>query len=340
VDKPDGVRTRREIIARFLLLSAVLDQGPDIEGIRQLIVGVTNDLYEKGVRILHRPLDFFEELGISINEISTVHGAIRESRASEWAKENFSNPKKYNLFMDNSKQLLNYAVFRWGVPLCVPLILEKHDISLVDYLEESESAELMSRKIKDDERYGLGKAIGDKAGHLFAKWYVYSFGLAKRQDKGWQNLSFELPFDSNAGRVLWRTGFLLDWASLNEYKRWDVVQKGKGKGGLDYIRVTNIRAKKSDKASRDDSVFRAYISVCREYLHTKKRGPKTVEIQQIPNALLLDTDYGIGELDDGLVYIGTSFCLNHQTPKCSECPIKGSCEGYKREPDLIQGYRT
>jgi len=114
LDKPDGVRTRREIIARFLLLSAVLDQGPDIEGIRQLIVGVTNDLYEKGVRILHRPLDFFEELGISINEISTVHGAIRESRASEWAKENFSNPKKYNLFMDNSKQLLNYAVFRWG----------------------------------------------------------------------------------------------------------------------------------------------------------------------------------------------------------------------------------
>jgi len=27
----------------------------------------------------------------------------------------------------------------------------------------------MSQEIKDNERYGLGKAIGDKAAHLFAK---------------------------------------------------------------------------------------------------------------------------------------------------------------------------
>lgn len=339
LDKQDGPWTRRELITRFLLLNAVLDQGPDIEGLRQMLIKVTNELYEKEIRILHRPLDFFKELGISIDKIRTVHEGVKKVRAPIWAKENQSNPEKYNLFMDNSRQVLNYAVFRWGVPLCVPLILEKDGKNLVDYLEECNSAELMSKIIKDNERYGLGKAIGDKAGHLFAKWYVYSFRLAKRQDKGWQDLSFEIPFDSNAGRIFFRTGFLLTWANINDYIKWEVIQEGKGKGGLNYIRVTNIRGKKSDVALQDNKLFERYKTICAEYLCTKKRS-QTIEIQQIPNALLLGTGYGIGELDDGLVYIGTNFCFNHENPKCEDCPIKNLCKGYNNNPDLIQKYRT
>ncbi len=206
-------------------------------------------------------------------------------------------------------------------------------------MEEFKSAELMSKAIKDNERYGLGKAIGDKAGHLFVKWYVYSFRLVKRQDKGWQNLSFEIPFDSNAGRIFFRTGFLLTWASINDYEKWEVIQKGKGKGGLNYIRVTNIRGKKSDVALQDNKLFERYKTICAEYLCTKKK-PQTIEIQQVPNALLLGTGYGIGELDDGLVYIGTNFCFNHENPKCEDCPIKELCKGYKNNPDLIKKYRT
>ncbi|MDR1792010.1 MAG: hypothetical protein LBR36_00995, partial [Bacteroidales bacterium] len=37
----DGLWTRREILTRFLFLQAVLDQGPDIIGIRQLLKDVT-----------------------------------------------------------------------------------------------------------------------------------------------------------------------------------------------------------------------------------------------------------------------------------------------------------
>lgn len=341
LDKLDGPWTRRELVTRFLLLNAVLDQGPDIEGLRQMLIEVTNELYKKEIRILHRPLDFFKELGISIDKINNVHAAVKKVRAPIWAKENqVKNPNKYNLFMDNSHQALNYAVFRWGVPLCVPLILEKDGKTLIDYLEESNSAELMSQNIKDNERYGLGKAIGDKAGHLFAKWYVYSFGLVKRQDKGWKNLSYEVPFDSNAGRVLFRTGFLTTWATLKEYAGWKAIQKNEGKGGRHYIRVTNIRGNKSAVALQDDKLFETYEFICVKYLCTKKRGPKTIEIQQIPNALLVDTGYGIGELDDGLVHIGTNFCYNHENPKCKECPINNLCEGFRNNSKLISDYRT
>jgi len=233
----DGLWTRREILTRFLYLQAVLDQGPDIVGIRQLTKDVTNLLYTKEIRILHRPLDFFKEVGISVDEIGQTHEAIKLLRAVDWAKENKSKPERYNLFMDNTKQVLGYAVYRWGVPLAVPYLLEK-DLKvngkessepLVDYLEGYSSSEMMSQAMKDHERYGLGKAIGDKAAHLFAKWYVHTFALSRRTDIAWSGLSYELPLDSNVGRVLFRTGFLLELATHNDYEKWDVIQVGKGR---------------------------------------------------------------------------------------------------------------
>jgi len=343
----DGLWTRREILSRYLLVSAVLDQGPDLEGVRILLKEVVNSLYKKEIRIFHKPLDFFKELGISIDEILEKHASIKKIRADDWAKENKSNPNKYNLFTDRTNQVLGYAVYRWGVPLCVPYLLEKDSQKnkkestepLVEYIESWDSAEIMSQQIKDNERYGLGKAIGDKAGHLFAKLYIHTFEIAKREDIPFGPLSYELPFDSNAGRVLFRTGFLLNCAELSDYEKWEVIQKGRGKGGEDYIRVTNIRGKKSNVLSTSKEMMDAYETICIKYLKVRKRRPSTIEIQQVPNTLLLGTEYGIGDLDDGLIYIGTNYCYNHDKPKCKECPIRNFCLGYNKE-SLILRYRT
>jgi len=342
LSKLDGSLTRRELIVRFLLLNAVLDQGPDLEGVRKLLINVVNELYKKEIRILHRPLDFFKELGISIDSILRTHKSIKEIRSEIWAKENNSNAERYNLFMDNTKQVLNYAVFRWGVPLCVPLLIEKdkkYNGNIHEYLESFVSAEIMSREIKDNERYGLGKAIGDKAGHLFAKWFVHSFKMTTKTDKNWGAFSYELPFDSNAGRVLFRTGIISDWVSIKELIKYNVVQKGEGKGGKHYIRVTNLRGKKSEILGNDEKFFEKYKEVVTEQLKTQSR-PRTVQLQQVPNVLLLDSNYGIGDLDDGLIYIGTNFCFNHENPKCSECPIKNDCVGFTKNKELITEYRT
>ena len=83
----DGLWTRREILTRFLFLQSVLDQGPDIIGIRELLKNVTNNLYEKEVRFLHRPLDFFKEIGISVDEILQNHSKIKKLRSQNWAIE-------------------------------------------------------------------------------------------------------------------------------------------------------------------------------------------------------------------------------------------------------------
>jgi len=358
LDNYDGKFTRREILTRYLLISVVLDQGPDMIGVRELIKNVTTSLYRHEIRIFHRPMDFFREFGITIDEILDKHESIKNIRAYDWAQENKSSPTKYNLFFKQSmrgiistKQVLDYAVHRWGVPLCLPLLLEKdlesqQKISpqpLIDHLESFPSVEIMTEQLKDNERYGLGSAIGDKACHLFAKMYVSIFKLVKNKNNGWSDFSYEVPFDSNAGRVLFRTGFLLEFASLEEYEHWNVIQKGKGKGGVDYIRVTNIRGKKSKKISSDPEKFRDYLTLLQKYL--KKGRAKKVEIQRIPNLLIYDLskrglNYSVADFDDGLMYVGTNYCFNHDSPRCEVCPLRKLCKGYKEDISLIKNYRT
>lgn len=350
LDERDGSLTRREAITRFLLLSAVLDQGPDIVGLRRMLLETTNELYRKEIRFLHKPISFFSEIGVALDEILTQHQSIKEIRASIWAKTNQSNPNRYNLFLDNARQVLGYAIFRWGVPLILPYLLErdlndkKSPLSasaLLDYLEEHDSTEIMTQQLKDHERYGLGKAIGDKAAHLFGKWLVSSFGVSRRQDTGWDNYSYEVPYDSNAGRVLWRTGYLLCWASKDDFINRKVLQPGAGKNGTTYIRVTNIRGMKCARAV-DNHLWDAYLQICSKHLKTCKK-PKFIQIQQIQHIYLwLNRDKGVhvANFDDGLIYIGTQFCFNHSQPDCKNCPIRDCCEGYNSNKNLIDDFRT
>lgn len=350
LDKRDGSCTRRELILRFLVLCAVIDQGPDIVGVRKLLIDVTNSLYQREIRFLHTPIEFFKELGFAVDEILEKHQNVKDIRSEIWGRENQANPDRYNLFMDNSRQVLNYAVFRWGVPLALPLLLDRDCADennkatvLTDYLESWKSAEEMSQQLKDNERYGLGKAIGDKACHLFAKWMVSSFRLTRRTDSAWGDFSFEVPYDSNAGRVLWRTGFLLKWSTKKDYVKKDVIQKGVGKQGLNYIRVTNIRGMGAKK-KLPSKIKEKYTEIALNHLKTHTRAPAKVEIQRIQHAYLLDqfneTGYGAADFDEGLIYIGTTFCFNHNEPKCDECPLQNLCEGHLSKPELISEYRT
>ena len=363
LDEHDGKFTRREILTRYLLVSVVLDQGPDMIGVRELLKNVTINLYRQEIRIFHRPLDFFKELGISVEELLSTHKSIKELRAKDWAKETNSSPEKYRLFFAQSmrgivstKQVLDYALHRWGVPLCVPLLLEQLSDSpyrtsiqpLVDYIESYESAEVMAQQLKDNETYGLGSAIGDKACHLFAKWYVSSFGLVKtrKNDPGWTGISYELPFDSNAGRVLFRTGFLFELASIEDYVKWSVIQMNKGKGKAHYVRVTNIRGRKVKNGVEDEKFLKDYTYIVRNHIRDAFR-PRTMDIQRIPNLLLyelhqqsLDPKYSIDNFDDGLIYIGTNYCYNHSEPRCEKCPLNDICRGYRHDRGLIENFTT
>lgn len=342
LDLLDGSLTRREKIARFLLLSAVLDQGPDIAGIRFMVIRVLNILHTQGMDILGDPAILMSRLSEVRQAIVASHEEAKELFAAAWAASNKSNAKKYNLFSDNAKQILSYVMFRWGTPLAVALSLQLDrpgTSPLMDHLEAFPSAERMSRDLKDGVEYGLGKAIGDKACHLYAKWICSSVPIVRRTHNGWGHFGFEVPFDSNAGRVLWRTGFFDAVASRAEYQSWQVLQPYSGKGGATYIRVTNVREKAVSTPLPPDIIDTdRMLSV--EYFHTHKLAPRHVEIQRLPHSLLFGTGYTPADLDEGLIYIGTRFCLNTEAPQCVECPIRAHCFAHMSSPDLIANYRT
>ena len=344
LERSDGSLTRREILSRFLLLSVVLDQGPDITGIRFMVLEVLNALYRQGIPVLHEPSTFFANLSAVRRAIASAHDEAASRYGRLWAEVNQSNPEKYNLFTDNSRQILGYMMFRWGTPLALCITLQQDHPSpspLLDYLESFPSAELMSQGLKDSRRYGLGKAIGDKACHLYAKWLCSSLRISRRTDTGWGDFSYEVPFDSNAGRVLWRTGFFQVLASEDNYEKWDVLQPGAGKGKTTYIRVTNVRGKPV-KTVMPPEIIEANRAVSVDHFRTHKAAPHQVQIQRLPHAVMLlgSTDLGPADLDEGLIHIGTNYCFNTDSPRCTECPVKGHCQGYLSHPALISEYRT
>lgn len=362
LDDRDGKFTRREILSRYLLLGIVLDQGPDMKGVRELLKNVITQFYRNEIRVFHTPIDFFHELGISIDEIVKKHASIKEIRAEDWARDNDSNPEKYNLFFTQSpngivstNQVLDFAIHRWGVPLCVPLLLEQDNKRrgedsiqpLIDYIESFDSAEIMSQQIKDNNRYGMGSAVGDKACHLFAKLYISVFKLVtdnKSGDLGWTDLSYVAPLDSNAGRILFRTGFWLTWANLDDLIRWNVIQED-GKGDANYnIRVTNIRGRKTDCIPQKTEEFNSYKNFVINYWKIGKQ-PRKVDIQHIPTIIIQKlndkgSDLTLANFDDGLMKIGTSFCRNHNRPECENCPINDLCLANNENQELIRDYTT
>ncbi len=355
LDSLDGKFTRREIIARYLLLSSVLDQGPDITGVELLLKNVVSHLYQNEIRILHRPLDFFKELNIPIDAILQKHEEVKKIRAEIWATENMSRPDKYNLFFAQSQrgiisinQVLDYSIHRWGVPLCMLLLLEKDsDCSnqpFIEYVEQFQSAEIFSKELKNHKRYGMGSAIGDKACHLFVKNYVSVLNLKSKKvenDKGWSDISYEVPLDSNAGRVLFRIGFVDETIPYDILKKKNVIKERKGKGGKHYIRVTNLRNIKVE-----GDVFKPYRNEYSKMIedHFRTGSKKTMCFQRLPNFFLYllskhtNKKYSIADFDDGLIHIGTKYCFNHDNPKCDECKINKICKG--KGTNIITDYAT
>ena len=344
LDKWDGCCTRRELLARLLLLYSFIMQFDDISP--EVFIEAINQLYLREIRFLHRPAEFFASQGMVSDLILEDHRNYRGLRPFDWRK----TKRHSKNFIDKSSKALDHAINSWVEPLALIMLLErdcqKHNkmsTALIDYLEFWQSSGQMCTQLQRHPRYGLGKAIGDKACHLFAKWVVSSFRLTRRTDPSWSDFSFEVPYDSNAGRVLWRTGYLLKWASKKDYIKREVIQERAGKQGLDYIRVTNIRGMGATNSLPPD-IQERYINIALNHLKSHVKVPSKVEIQRIQHAYLLDqfdeTGYGVADFDEGLIYIGTTFCFNHNEPKCDECPLVNLCEGHSSNQKLISNYRT
>jgi hypothetical protein len=128
-------------------------------------------------------------------------------------------------------------------------------------------------------------------------------------------------------------------ADLEYYNQKNVIINRKGKNKKKYLRVTNIRDIKV-QSILNEHINKNYIEVAKNHLKINKQTPRSYKIQIIPNAILYNSEFGIGEFDDGLLYIGTNYCFNHSKPNCNQCPISHLCKGKNKNKELIKEYST
>ena len=333
----------KEVLTRYLFLNAILDQGPDMEGVRLLQTRVTNELYDKGISFLHDPHLFFKNINVVFRVIEEEHTKIKKERSIEWARRQNANASRYNLFLDNSKQLSSYVLGRWAPPLSIIQIRINEGKNLLDLFKEQKSAETLSSFIKSDTQYGVGKAIGNKAAHLLVKWLIYSYGLIESTNPKWSNNSYELPFDSNAGRVLFMTGFFhYFFPSLNNIfidkdteKKWigsrmnqkfskEIGKNGEWTGKYHMYITNSFRNAIIEENTLDEETEEKVKIFLKEKFGIR---PQKIKIQHLINYFSEVLGAKIGAIDDGLMKIGTSFCINRGNQRCNSCPLKDMCCG-------------
>lgn len=340
-----------ELLTRYLFLNAILDQGPDMDGVRLLQSRVTNILYDNKIYFLHEPYLFFKNLNSIFKIIDEEHNKLKKELGPAWQKRQ-NTKKQYSLFLENSSQLSSYVLGRWGPPISIIQILANNQENLLDLFKRRKSAEDLAEFIKSDKNYGMGKAIGDKAAHLLVKWLIYSYELIDLKDTHWGQNSYEVPFDSNAGRVLFMSGFfhyffpsLNNLSDIEKEKKWlssgriQKFTKEKDKQerwtGKYHMYITNSFRGQTIESFGEDS-FKDIKPFLKETLN--KNPQKKIEVQHMINYLSKNLGTKIGAIDDGLMYVGTKFCINRGNQLCDKCPLRDECSGkedFKRKNNFF-----
>jgi len=320
-DQPPPARDLHEVIARYLYLNAVLDQGRDSLGVHLLLSRVTNRLYEElGIAYLDDPLQFFSNLPRVIPVIEEKHAEVREERASYF-------PRITNYSLYDQYRVTPWVAFRWGAPLG-NIIRFSHEVgSLLNWLNQFPSGEVAAMAIKSDPLFGLGGAIGEKASRLFVKWVAFTAQLALR----WPPNSYEVPLDANVGRVLMRTGYMFSFLDQEDMTKgnpspWTLQEGGK----------VNLSAQ-----SLNDRPLRRIEEIEDELMALLERwglgrSRSNIRLMKTLNVLLTQArgrEAAIGQLDDGFMAVGRDICLNTD-PECNRCPLNAVCIANQRVPDL------
>lgn len=332
-----------EVKARFLYLNAVLDRGSDMVGTREFLRRVTNELYGMGISFLHHPERFLSNTYVAEQVIARAHEHVKKARQA-WAEEFLDNPDTYNLmlvFGERVTQILSHILVSWGLPLAIiQKAIAKHG-SLLQMLDSYRTAERMAEAIKSDREYGLGKAIGDKACHLLCKWLVDEQALLplSADRPGWSKASYEVPVDSNVGRVLVMSGVAAAYCGEDQLEREGVIQR---EDGSVYIRATNLRKCRvvGTEPLGDTDCLQAVQRLF------GSRQIKSITLPRFLNAAIeeisieLSTEARVAHLDDGLLRIALTWCRNGDYRCSAGCPLRQACWAANENPEALKTYHT
>jgi len=313
----------KELLTNFLYLNAVMDQGRDPEGVKLLLIRVTNKAYVNGIKFLYDPNQFFKNPKIFTEILREEHEKVKSVRAGISGLGS-----RYNLF---DTKINPYTMHRWGtVMLCLKKLYEDNK-TLLSFMLEAGRADNIADYIRNDTDYGLGNAIGHKASRLLVKWIIHTFLIIEKTDLRWGPNSYEIPLDSNVGRIFMRSGLLFLFTTEDElWKSRCWIEQPNRKINLSAQRLNELRIPDGLPIENElQEVLRSW-------------GVRKRNLIKSLNAFILKLNKKgikatIGQLDDGFMHIGQNFCKNDKTI-CNKCPLNKICLANNKEQLLKTQY--
>lgn len=349
LDEPNSIDasiTNRELLLRYLLTRAIVDQGSDTVGAEMWHSELIIRCYQRAppIRLLHRPVETVSNYESVVVIADAVRDWVVSERATLWAaaspRRSIGQYTPYNVDgMLGGKQTHWFLAAR-----LFPALLLAHALpgGLTEIVFGSgprdERPVEMARRLRGDRRLGLGWSLGDKAADLFAKWAVGTLRLTPEELRPWTSADTVIPMDQRIGRVMMRCGFMDElFGAPRLLLRTPMFQyRGTGRAPADgvslpeapyYLRVMEFR--RTAAVNPQSPVGRWFASYWRS-IYPSRRTP-AIRPQDALSLLCAALNAEPGEsltpveVDDLFMEIGERWCTD-QNPRCEECPLASACQ--------------
>jgi hypothetical protein len=348
LDKSDNASgiSNREVLLRYVLSRAIVDQGSDIEGVEMWHSRLLERSYAMGFRILHDPAQFVQNYEEILKIGAKVRDEVFAERASLWANQEGSGKRHLNSYTPfNVDGLRGSKQTNWfmSARLFPAILLSKSRhgglVDLVFGNMPNETPLEMSRRVRNDSVYGLGYCIGDKACDLFCKWAIGTYRLGCGLESSWDPSDSPLPMDQRIGRLMIRTGFMDEFFGVSRMmagKQFgfnpedDQTRPNTGEDiipdGRWFLRVMEFRRKSRVEKG-------AALTWLKDEWREGGRSEKPPRFgpQEVIGLLCksLNREKGLKitpvEIDDNFMRIGGSVCTDVD-PQCTKCDLQFVCQ--------------
>ena len=344
-DSRTGI-SNREVLLRYVLSRAIVDQGSDIEGVEMWHSKLFERCYKDDIRVLHNISDFVSNYSKVLAMGVEVRDEVVVARAQVWADQKKSKTRSKNSYTPfnvdgqrGGKQTHWFMSARLFPALLLANSSDGGLSKLVFGKMASETPIQMSRRLRNDPVFGLGWCIGDKACDLFSKWAIGTFRLGTGITNAWDPADSPLPMDQRIGRLMIRFGFMDEFFGVSrmmEKKQFgfnpdDNQSRPGGKSGdipdgRWFLRVMDFRR----TAKVSDGLLMNWLSE-----EWKSQGgigkiPK-LGPQEVIGILCKSMNQELGtfmtpvEIDDQLMGLGGTVCTD-DSPRCSACDLATTCQ--------------
>jgi hypothetical protein len=343
--------TNREVLLRFLLAKAIVDQGSDTPGVQLWFQQTVTKCYEKGIYFLHFPNLFVERYPEVLDIAHNAAIEVTANRGEVWA--NMQPGRKighYTPFnvdgMRGGKYTHWFTSSRLFPAVMMALASPGGLTEIIFHLgpENERPLDFARNRLRKDKKYGLGFGIGDKAADLFVKWAIGCLDLTPKEERDWRPTEAVIPMDQRIGRVMMRCGFMeefFDTKALVEsgLKRKppmfvfndrvsgnDELQRSSN-GLLDtelFLWVREFRRK--GRVSNDVALNWCKTAWAHFYEgRTPPMDPQTV-VQLLCKSITSEKKimFSAAHLDDFFFDLAEDYC-HDKNPICSKCPINDVC---------------